>query len=417
MTRPWRWVRGFQLWTTPRHVVIYVLTIDVVAVLATGATVGLLPITRLDWLRLAILAGCSVTHVEMSRSIERARKLAAGSGPFVDGLTPWHFAAALVLPAPLACALVVWTQTYVWFRVWRGRRPLYRWVFSAATVLWATQSTALVLHAAPGPHPGIPVGWVGLALVVAAGILRWLINYALILGAILVSSPDLRASHIVSQFSEQLFEAGALGLGLAAAGLLELDPRLLVGIVIGLIALHRGVLLAQFRHASRTDGKTGLATGTWWHHIAEQALHRAATSRTNLGVLMLDLDHFKQINDTYGHLAGDKALHAVAGAIRSAVRGSDAVCRWGGEEFAVLLPDIHPSELRSVAERIRRQIHALVIEVTCAGEPATVSDLTVSIGGAHYPCAGVSSLDELLLAADTALYTAKDSGRDRVNLG
>jgi hypothetical protein len=122
-------------------------------------------------------------------------------------LTPWHVAAALILPAPLASVLVVFTQTYAWVRVWRGRRPLYRWVFSAATVLLATQASAFILVTAPGPHPGIPSGWVGMAFVLVVAVLRWLINYSLILGAILVSSPDLRAKKIVSGFSDQIHQA------------------------------------------------------------------------------------------------------------------------------------------------------------------------------------------------------------------
>ncbi|KAA2262741.1 GGDEF domain-containing protein [Solihabitans fulvus] len=406
------------MWTTPRPVLSYVLAVDLLAVAATAATAGLLPITGADWTRLAILIGCSIVHVELSRSIERVRKLAAGSGPFVDGLTPWHFAAVLVLPAPLASALVVFTQTYVWLRVWRGRRPLYKWVFSAATVLLATQASAIVLAAAPGAHPGIPLGWLGIALVLVAAVLRWLINYALILGAILVSSPDLRAAQIVSEFSEQVIEAGALGLGLAAAGLLEFDPRLLVGIILGLVAMHRGVLLTQFRHASRTDGKTGLYTPTWWHQIAESALRRAVATRTSVAVLMLDLDHFKRLNDTFGHLAGDEVLRAVADAITETVRSYDAACRWGGEEFAILLPEVNVTELRAIAERIRNQVKALVLDVAATDQtaPPQVTGLTISIGGALYPSPGITGLDDLQLAADTALYGAKEAGRDRVHL-
>jgi hypothetical protein len=119
-------------------------------------------------------------------------------------------------------------------------------VFSAATVLLATQASALVLAEAPGPHPGIPLGWIGLGFVIVAAVLRWLINYALILGAILASSPDLRASQLLSKFNEQIVEAGAMAFGLAAAGLLEFDVRLLVvGMVGGLIAFHRTVLLGS----------------------------------------------------------------------------------------------------------------------------------------------------------------------------
>jgi diguanylate cyclase (GGDEF)-like protein len=391
--------------------------VDLFAALATGATVGLLPITGTDWQRLAVLAGCAIAHVELSRSIERERKLAAGSGPFVDGLTPWHFAAVLILPAPLASALVVFTQTYVWLRVWRGRRPLYKWVFSAATVLLATQASAILLVAGPGGHPGIPVGWIGIGLVVVVATIRWLINYSLILGAILVSAPDLRARKIISGFGEQIFEAGAMGIGLAAAGLIEVDPRLLVGVVIGLIALHRGVLLPQLRHASRTDDKTGLYTPTWWHEIATSALQRAADTRTSLAVLMLDLDHFKQLNDAYGHLAGDRVLRGVADAINSAVRSYDVTCRWGGEEFAVLLPGVDTEALYSIAERIRRLVRAMTVDATTAdGRDAQISELTISIGGAIYPGPGITDLSELQLSADAALYAAKNNGRDRVHL-
>jgi diguanylate cyclase (GGDEF)-like protein len=414
--RPGRWVRGFEVWTTPRHVLAYVLVVDVLAIIATGATASLLPISNTDWIRLAILVGCALAHIELSRSIERARKLASGAGPFVDGLTVWHFTAVLILPAPLATALVVFTQTYVWFRVWRGKRPLYKWVFSAATVLLATQASAVLLLAAPGPHPGIPIGWVGIAFVVATAVLRWLINYSLILGAILVSSPDLRAVQIVGEFGEQVLEAAAMGIGLAAAGLVEYDPRLLIGVVIGLYALHRSILLPQFRRASRTDGKTGLFTPAWWHQVAEGAFARAVATRTSIAVLMLDLDHFKRLNDTYGHLTGDRVLRAVAEAIANTVRSYDAIARWGGEEFAVLLPEVNATELRAVAERIRRQVRSLVVEIDGAQQPTEVTGLTISIGGALYPSAGIASLDDLHVAADTALYAAKAAGRDRVHL-
>ncbi len=417
MGRPWRWVRGFELWSTPRQVLLYVLIVDAAALAASLATTGMLPVTATDWTRLAVLLGCAIAHVEGSRRIERTRKLTAGTGPFVDGLTPWHWCAVLVLPASLASVLVIALQSYVWFRVWRGRRPLYRWVFSAATVLLATQASALVLVVAPGPHPGIPLGWIGLGFVIAAAVLRWLINYALILGAILASSPDLRASQLLSKFNEQIVEAGAMAFGLAAAGLLEFDVRLLVvGMVVGLIAFHRTLLLGQFRDDARTDGKTGLHTPAWWHQIATSALQRATAARTTVGVLMLDLDHFKRINDTHGHVAGDRVLRAVADAITEAVRSYDAACRWGGEEFAVLLPEVTTTELRSIAERILRQVRALVVDITVDDTADTVDDLTISIGGALYPSPAITDLTELQVAADTALYDAKHAGRDRVHL-
>jgi len=397
------WVRGFEVWTTPRHVLAYVLVVDALALIATGSTAALLPVTATDWIRLGILAGCVIAHIELSRSIERTRKLASGAGPFVDGLTVWHFTAVLILPAPLATALVVFTQTYVWFRVWRGRRPLYKWVFSAATVLLATQASAVLLLAAPGPHPGIPTGWIGIGFILAAALLRWLINYSLILGAILVSSPDLRAGQIVGEFGEQVLEAGAMGIGLAAAGLVEYDPRLLIGVVIGLYALHRSVLLPQFRRASQTDGKTGLYTPNWWHQIAEGAFTRAEAERTSLGVLMLDLDHFKQINDQHGHQAGDRVLQLFAELLLGSVRQGDLVGRYGGEEFCVLLPLSDLDSARAVDRRLRER---LVDELN----PLVGFEVNFSAGAAMLE-AQRDTLEQLVSRADQALYAAKHAGR------
>ncbi|SEP53714.1 GGDEF domain-containing protein [Amycolatopsis saalfeldensis] len=180
--------------------------------------------------------------------------------------------------------------------------------------------------------------------------------------------------------------------------------------------MHRGVLLAQYRTSSRTDDKTGLHSADWWHQIAERTLDRARIDNVSLAVLMIDLDLFKKINDTYGHPAGDDVLRVVAHAIESEVRHDDAAGRWGGEEFIVLLPGVDGRELGAIAERIRRRIHVLVIPITTDHGPTSVTDLTVSIGGALWPSAGLSTVDDMVLAADSNLYTAKDEGRNRVKL-
>lgn len=411
-----RWIRSWEMWSLPRHVLFYVLVVDILAAGATGAMVPVLPITRADGVAAIILGTCAIAHIELSRGIERARKLTSGVGPFVDSLTLWDFAAILVLPPAAASGLIVFTHAVAWLRVWRGRRSLYRWVFSDATVLLATQAAALVLLAGPGPHPGVPAGPGGLAVILGAGVLRWFVNYALVVGAILISSPGMRAGQVIGEFGEQIIEAGALGLGLGAAGLLNYNPWLLVGVVIGLLALHRGVLLAQFRTSSRTDEKTGLHSTDWWHQIAERALDRAKVDNTTLAVLMIDLDLFKLINDTHGHPAGDQVLHAVAQAIAGEVRHDDATGRWGGEEFVVLLPAVDGRELGAIAERIRRRVHVLVVPIVTDEGPKTVTDLSVSVGGALWPSPGLSTLDDIILAADTNLYAAKGAGRDRVRL-
>lgn len=136
-----------------------------------------------------------------------------------------------------------------------------------------------------------------------------------------------------------------------------------------------------------------------------------------MSVLMLDLDHFKIINDTYGHLVGDQVLRAIAQELAAETRDYDTAGRFGGEEFIVLLPEVDAEKVGAVSERIRRRIHALVIPATTeGGEPVTITNQTVSIGAAIYPNAGIGTLHELLQAADAALYKAKDNGRDQVHL-
>jgi diguanylate cyclase (GGDEF)-like protein len=128
---------------------------------------------------------------------------------------------------------------------------------------------------------------------------------------------------------------------------------------------------------------------------------------------MIDLDHFKEVNDCYGHLAGDQVLTAVAEAVRHSVRSLDLVGRWGGEEFAVLVPAVGVDELQAAAERVRAAVQALSVDIhDLEGRDATVTALTVSIGAGLYPAAG-AELSDLLLAVDGALFQAKRQGRNR----
>ena len=138
---------------------------------------------------------------------------------------------------------------------------------------------------------------------------------------------------------------------------------------------------------------------------------RAVRSGSPLGVLMLDLDRFKHVNDTYGHLVGDRVLRAAAGACRRVIREGDVLVRYGGEEFLVLLPGASRADLGELGERIRRAIAGTAVQ---EGEQRIA--VTVSVGGASYPEDDVSSYEALVALADTALYAAKHAGRDRLRL-
>jgi len=162
------------------------------------------------------------------------------------------------------------------------------------------------------------------------------------------------------------------------------------------------------REQARTDELTGLANRRAFVEIGTTACDQARRYHRSLVLLMLDIDHFKRINDTRGHAAGDAALCAAAGILRRAARRADTPGRLGGEEFALLLPETRAAEAAVVAERVRREIAALLVP-----HGNTPIRFTCSIGLAELT-PDTKDLDALLRAADEALYEAKARGRDQV---
>src|SRR5690606_28696396 len=151
-----------------------------------------------------------------------------------------------------------------------------------------------------------------------------------------------------------------------------------------------------------------------WHERGTAALASQHARARHTAVLMVDVDHFKRYNDTYGHHAGDDVLTSVAHVLQTSTRRGDIVGRFGGDEFTLLLPGITEAEAHQVAERIREQIGALtVITTNLHGRPTTISGVTASIGLATTRHAA-PRLDELMVHADRSLYQAKELGRDRV---
>ncbi|MFI5734084.1 diguanylate cyclase [Kribbella sp. NPDC051587] len=396
----------------PRTVLGYVLAVDLLALAAIAATIELVDVTAGHWRWLAILAVGSAIHIEGSLRIERLRERTTVGPPYVNLKGMWTFAGVLVLPPPLAVVLITTTYVHSWLRL--SRVPPYRWFFSASTVVLAAAIGAVFLTAiSPDPYPGYPHGPLGLVAVSTAALAYWFVNYALVVGAIMLSNPSGEAGKALGRLSDQFVVAGALGLGIAIAALISSQPWTLAALLVTVLALHRALLVGQFQDEARTDPLTRVANQVFWHQLAATEVARAERSGTPLGVLYIDLDHFKSVNDTYGHAAGDAVLKTVADELRRELRGDDQLGRLGGEEFAVLLPSTTADDTSATAERIRRRIAALTVEVAASNGPAVVDGLTCSIGAATYPEAG-PDINVALLAADTAMYAAKEAGRNRV---
>jgi diguanylate cyclase (GGDEF)-like protein len=168
----------------------------------------------------------------------------------------------------------------------------------------------------------------------------------------------------------------------------------------------------ETERSARTDPLTGLSNRRVFHETLDVEIRRSRRYRWPVTVLMLDLDHFKDVNDTHGHMLGDLVLERVGGIIRHAVRDADAACRFGGEEFGVVLPETAREGGYAVADRIRRRV-----ERGFLGRPVDGHDIpmTISCGLAIFPEDGIHA-DELIARADEALYGAKHAGRNRVSV-
>jgi diguanylate cyclase (GGDEF)-like protein len=166
---------------------------------------------------------------------------------------------------------------------------------------------------------------------------------------------------------------------------------------------------AQLRELSVRDPLTGLFNRRYLEETLEREIHRVERKHLSIGIIMLDLDHFKRINDAYGHAAGDAALQVLGSSLKSYIRTSDIACRYGGEEFVLILPEASLEVTRLRAERLRQEVKKLKVSYN----EILLETITLSLGVAAFPQHG-SSYSTLLSAVDAAMYHAKINGRDRV---
>ncbi len=420
--------------------VVVLLTVDLSALTALGL---FLPdwrmVSRAGAFAFALLVLGAVLHVETARVLEGRRRVTVTRRPHVDLESSWAFAALLLVPLGPALLLVILTSAHSWWRT-RRRAPAHLWGAITAATLLATCAAGLelrempveaLLHGAAGP-----AGVAALALVAAT---RWLVSFLLVAGVVAAVRPRAPWSTVLGTRIDLLLSSGTIVLGVALAMVSVRQPWLVPVLALPLFAMYREAQLQELARLAVTDDKTGLSTAAAWHAVAHRLLARARRRRGGphgFGVLMIDLDEFKSVNDRYGHVAGDTVLRAVAEVLLAEVRPIDVAGRFGGEEFVVLLADLRAEEAVAMADRTAERIRARVTRLTVeldgsdgsggsashrpdagtAGAslaPVTLTDLSISVGVAAYP-QDADSVDALVLAADTALYAAKRSGRNCV---
>lgn len=353
---------------------------------------------------------CAALALEGSLHVERRRER-YGDAPYRDLANTWTFAGALLLPPAWAALVVIGVYAGVWARL-RRYQP-YRWFASVACMtLGVLAASTTYDHLAGGPlTSGQQLDLVGLA---AAAVPMLMVSPLLLATAIRLAVPGTPWRQALGTGQDAAMEVATCCLAVfVAIATLHALPLAVLAVPV-LFLLSYTLLISQLQRAATTDAKTGLSNVGGWHDLAEREVTRAAHRGEPLAVLLIDLDHFKGLNDTHGHLAGDAVLQAVARALREEVRSHDlveVVGRWGGEEFVALLPGTDPASAAGIAERLRARVEGL--RVPHPDRPETLIGVTASIGVATYP-QPADTLDTLLTVADTALYAAKDAGRNQV---
>ena len=420
LRRIMRWPWAWPLLAMPLSLIVYVLTV----LAADLALIGWeLADTRWLTADLGLVAALLAAAVVC---IEAIRRLGQPSGVSRDLLSAWWLPIALLLPPiyALLAPFIVGLALYA-----RGRRatPVYRRLFSSAALGLAGAATSISFHRIwpDATHVSLsgPPAWLTrpevVLTAVGCAVLFGVVNSAIVAVAAHLAEPDASLGSVLWDSESLLLDLTETCVGILVAITCALSPLLLLVALPPVILLQRSLMHQQLQAAARTDPKTGLLNAAAWQREADAEVSRAlrsggigspAGSNGRLAMLLIDVDHFKRVNDNHGHLAGDEVLKSLATELRQQVRASDVVGRFGGEEFTVLLPRADATEALRIAERLRRSASTLSI---FAGDVRI--GVTISIGVAVLGLHG-RDLFELLAATDLALYRAKDKGRNQVCL-
>ncbi len=402
-------LRKWPLWREPNRVVALVLSLVGADLVAIAFSAAMVQYQARDLILFALLTGC------MAVTVEWTRKEGEKKGLIKDVYSAWGLPAAILLPPVY---VLVMTAIHYAFIQWRVRHTaIYRRMYSAAAVGLSFAAAGLTfgwlrMEVLPTAQQGIAHGLVWCLVMIVAVLVYSALDKFLVILAVKGSDPTVSVRHdffgrepLYNDLAEQCI--GGL-VTYAVASNLFLAPVALPVVAL----LQRSLRHEQLLKASRTDAKTGLLNARTWEAEADAEVARAVRARMALAVAVLDIDFFKLVNDTYGHLFGDEVLREIAHCLPEMLREYDSAGRFGGEEFVLLLPHTRAVDAFRIADRVRDHISGLSLR-TSDGQSVQV---TVSVGVAALDAGSTRELSELLAAADAALYRAKRDGRNQVQM-
>jgi diguanylate cyclase (GGDEF)-like protein len=406
-------VRTWAWWQLPGLLRAYVGLVPVTAFALIGYAASQSTWRSADLVKFLLLLGCGLI------SVAATPRIAYTQGALVrDFITVWVLPIAILLPPVYAMVAPIPLLAMTQWLIHRG--VVHRRVFTACAMGLAYGAASLVFRAFPASLAGSSLGrgshvltW---TLVVAiCEIVGGRGHNALIVLAVKISDPTIRLAE--QELSREALQAdfAEFDLGVLITVVVAVNPVLAVFAVPTVLLARRFIMHAQLLAQSRIDTKTGLLNASTWEREATVEIARAVRTGSPLALALVDIDHFKLVNDTYGHLAGDKALRAVTDALRGQLRSYDKAGRFGGEEFVILLPQTREVDALSVAERLRSHIAAMSIPVGDGDNSGRSVTLTISVGVAALD-GERRELTDMLAAADAALYYAKETGRNKTHV-
>jgi diguanylate cyclase (GGDEF)-like protein len=356
--------------------------------------------SRTDWLLFAALAACA--------SAAQLLVVQAPAHQAYYSTAVFFLAGALLLPPPLVALIVVIAHLPEWARY---RYPWYIQTFNIANYTCAAVGASLVVRGALGSGHDFD-GRIGRLAVVgsAAAAVFVLVNHVLLANMLRVARGKSYRESGLFTFASLSTELVLALLGVGTAAVWILAPPLVPFVLAPRVVVHRSLELPSLQMAARLDAKTELFNARYFANALAGELERANRFERPLSIVLADLDLLRDVNNTYGHLAGDAVLRGVADVLRQQLRPFDIPGRFGGEEFAIALPEASHEDALAIAERIRGAVDDSAFRLPSGNGEVRA---TLSLGVATYP--QNETVEDLIHQADLALYRSKALGRNRVS--